>query len=701
MSRSREQQGTREDRPTVAIGGGRRSAGPADARSRSLRFHLTLFVVALLVTVSAALIAFNYDRARQASLDAATREIRLLSHLIVDRYRAVFASVSVAVDLASAVEIAGAGEIAELERLLPFLRRILESSEYTDSAYVGFGNGVFLDAVSIKNNPRWQSALNAPADAALAVRLITLDEQGNRMSRWNFLAADGATLSEGKPEAANYDPRQRPWYEAAVQQPSLISTSPYRMATTGALGITLARRTASDGSVVFGADILLDGIEAFLSTQLVTPNSRVYFFDTDNRLIAQSHAAADNGQAGDSLLQRAEGLAAALATKEGSTETFSFDGQDYLAAVSWISGIPLLKDGRVATITPIGDLTGDSDRLLRQGLVVSGTILVIGVICAFIFAYRIGSPLRAITDQANRMRRFEPMPEADVRSRIAEIAQLALAVSAAHGTITAFALYVPRDLVRRIVGFGEFTRRSGRRQVVTALFSDIKDFTTISEQNSAEDVVSMLSEYFDLFSQTIKSHNGVIIQFSGDGVFALWNAPEEDSAHVENACKCAIELKQRIDAFNTSQRAAGAPEFITRFGIHTGAVVVGSVGARDRFQYTAMGDAINVASRLEELNKEFSTTILVSDAVIRSIEAKFAFTPLGAVQIKGRTESVAVFTLAENQNIAGQSAIGDASIGRYEFPRRSAPGGQEAAVDPRDDQGDIERQGKDQKRDRI
>jgi adenylate cyclase len=219
-------------------------------------------------------------------------------------------------------------------------------------------------------------------------------------------------------------------------------------------------------------------------------------------------------------------------------------------------------------------------------------------------------------------------------------------MNAAREAISTFGLYVPTDLVRRIVGSGEFTGRSGQKQSVTALFSDIRDFTTICEQHSAEQVVTMLSDYFDLFGEVVHRHRGVIIQFSGDAVFALWNAPEADEQHIDRACQCALELKARVRDFNCGQNQRGAPDLATRFGVHTGTVVVGSVGAKDRFQYTAMGDAVNIASRLEGLNKEFDTTILVSAAVVAGVKSSYCFKSLGSVRVKGREEEVEIFELS-------------------------------------------------------
>ena len=125
----------------------------------------------------------------------------------------------------------------------------------------------------------------------------------------------------------------------------------------------------------------------------------------------------------------------------------------------------------------------------------------------------------------------------------------------------------------------------------------------------------------------------------------MWNAPTGDIEHVDHGCRCALALKAGVDAFNERNRRAGTPVLITRYGLHTGTAVVGSVGALNRRQYTAMGDTVNVASRLEGLNKEFGTTILVSGAIRERVGQAFAFRPLGAAQAKGRAAAVELVEL--------------------------------------------------------
>ena len=629
-----------------------RPAAPASATvarprrwSRPLRFHLSVIVVALLVIVSAILIGFNFQRSRQAALDGAAREMTAQARLVRERYRGLFRSAREAVDLAATLDLAGDTDAA---RVLPFLEQMLRSSDYFDSAYVGFPSGAFLDVVSIENDPRWAAVLNAPPKSVIGVRTITADARG-RLSRWRFLDAGGQALAETDPEPATYDPRTRPWYRSARQSSEVIATEPYRMATTGANGVTVARQAAYDPMVVFGIDLLFDDLEAFLATQLVTPGSFAYIFDAGARVIAQSARAAGSPLAeatSAALAEKVRGVLPVDGQSEPYTTTITLEDHGYLVSIVPITVTRLLKGSAIASVTPVAELTRDSERLLAQGLLVSLLVLGAGVVCAVLIAGRVSRSLATITAQAHRMREFKLAPSGDLHSRITEIGALHSAVDAACRTIAAFSLYVPKELVRRIIGSDEVAGRTGQRQLVTALFTDIKDFTTICEHSSAEAVVSMLRRYFDLFSPAIQRYDGVILEFVGDGVYAIWNAPQPDPAHVEHACRCALELKSRIDAFNAEQRATGAPECVTRFGIHTGMAVVGSVGAQDRLQYAATGDTINVASRLEGLNKRFGTAILVSGEVAAAARgAGFTFRPLGTAQVKGRAEPLAVLEL--------------------------------------------------------
>jgi adenylate cyclase len=253
--------------------------------------------------------------------------------------------------------------------------------------------------------------------------------------------------------------------------------------------------------------------------------------------------------------------------------------------------------------------------------------------------------LYRLADEARRIGDLDVGEKAVSHSLITEINTLATALASSRHALGQFALYVPREVVRRIVNSDGRTLVKAKRQDVTVLFTDIRDFTTISEQHSPEDVVETLSAYFEVLNTIAERNGGTVVQYLGDSIFVMWNAPVQDIRHAENGCRCALAMKAAVDGLNEGHRKNGRPELFTRFGLHTGPAVVGSFGAISRQQYTAMGDTINVASRLEGLNKQFDTSILTSAAIHDAVADRFDLRPLGLTQVKGRAEKVDIWEL--------------------------------------------------------
>ena len=176
----------------------------------------------------------------------------------------------------------------------------------------------------------------------------------------------------------------------------------------------------------------------------------------------------------------------------------------------------------------------------------------------------------------------------------------------------------------------------------TALFTDVADFTPISESMKAEEVAEMLNAYFTEVMDVIFETKGTLIKFIGDAVFALWGAPIPLDDHATAGVKTAISIREKVEAFNASERF---PKLLTRIGIHTGPMVVGNLGSEKRFDYTAIGDAVNLAARLEGLNKYFGTDILFSDAIREKLTNDMRNVSLGRVSVKGKKEVVPVYTI--------------------------------------------------------
>ncbi len=186
---------------------------------------------------------------------------------------------------------------------------------------------------------------------------------------------------------------------------------------------------------------------------------------------------------------------------------------------------------------------------------------------------------------------------------------------------------------------------AGVQREVTILFADLRDFTPWVEASPPADVVADLNAYFTEMDLAIRSHGGLVLQFIGDEIEAVFGAPIADAHHADAAVAAAREMGSRLDAWNTTRRPAGKAELRHGIGIHTGTVIAGNIGSSERMSYALVGDAVNLASRIQALNKDFGTQVLVSGATHARLSSPVGLESLPAVRVKGRSAEVTVFAL--------------------------------------------------------
>ncbi|MFO0594238.1 MAG: adenylate/guanylate cyclase domain-containing protein [Myxococcaceae bacterium] len=202
--------------------------------------------------------------------------------------------------------------------------------------------------------------------------------------------------------------------------------------------------------------------------------------------------------------------------------------------------------------------------------------------------------------------------------------------------------FLPRQVVERVLSAGGAPLEPVQREV-TILFSDIRNFTSMSESLAPAEVLAFLDDYFGHMGQIVRGHEGMLNKFLGDGLLAVWGVPDQQSDHAERAIRTALDMRKKLVEFNQHRVREGKPEIRIGVGIHTGMVAAGMLGGTDQREYTVIGDAVNLASRIEGLTKNAGTDVLVSESTWAAGGKKFTGSRVGEEKVKGREAPVVLF----------------------------------------------------------
>jgi adenylate cyclase len=206
-----------------------------------------------------------------------------------------------------------------------------------------------------------------------------------------------------------------------------------------------------------------------------------------------------------------------------------------------------------------------------------------------------------------------------------------------------FSRYVSKDVYEQLVANPSLAALGGARRHMTVLFSDIRGFTTLSEKGTPEDVVAQLNQLFTRMVAVVFRHRGTVDKFVGDMIMALYGAPLDDDDHADHAVQTALAMTKTLDEMNEEWAREGKPRLDIGIGINTGDMIAGNVGSETIMSYTVIGDAVNLGARLESLNKDFGTRIIISEATRARLKGRYDIHPLGDVTVKGKSQPVAIF----------------------------------------------------------
>src|SRR3984957_6250492 len=297
----------------------------------------------------------------------------------------------------------------------------------------------------------------------------------------------------------------------------------------------------------------------------------------------------------------------------------------------------------LATVIPEAEFLGPIETTIRHLLIgLAILILAAGVLSAWLARWVIAKPLIMVVDELKHVERFELDQVRRHPSRLAELENLSNAIADMAGGLAAFRKYIPADLVKTLLSEGVEPRPGGTIRTLTVLFADIAGFTGLSER-LGDRIIPLLSRYLDTVSREVSDHGGTIDKFIGDAVMAFWGAPAANPDHAVDACRAALACQRALRASGLTDDS-GRPLSV-RVGVNSGDMLVGNIGSEFRLNYTVIGDAVNVASRLEGANKEYGTDIIIGEETRRLAGDRISVRELDRLVVYGRSGGLAIYEL--------------------------------------------------------
>ena len=538
-------------------------------------------------------------------------------------------------------------DVNDTENLNRYFLPIMEQIPYLNSINTGDeeGNGYMF----LKNGDILQS------------RIVNPGKWGSKKAKW-LKFSQNLQLLEENIQDIGYDPRDRPWYKNAINSKDITApawTQPYIFRTTKEPGITVSIQILlpNKKSFVLAFDMQSKDLCAFSVTFRPSPNGKIFVM-LDNGKVT--------GLPADPKFVTADGIEKYLLRdiKELEIEEITYaveswqnagrpDGKRFKISAdgsTWWCMFAQHKNREenrswICTLIPTSDVLGNVTLQFLLILAITVVACIIAVIMSLVLSRKYAEPIDGLVQQVQALRNLDVKPQDRPKTTILEILHLAEANERMRIALDAFSRYVPIDIVRQLLDRGEAAKIGGKSSDVTILFTDIDGFASISEKMVPMELTLHLEEYFNLMLEALRVENATVDKLIGDAIMAFWGAPIDNPKHAISAVRAAWNCTQKLNELNKKWRDSGIPEFTTRFGIASGEAVVGNVGASSRLNYTALGDNVNLASRMEVLNKYYGTSILVTSSVVSQTDDVFMFRHVDRGAVKGKLQVEEIFEL--------------------------------------------------------
>jgi adenylate cyclase len=631
------------------------SRAPAASNIR-LRPSIVLLFVLLVVPIFTAMLWFTYttndkmtrsnakDLMERFRFEATTNTQNLLKPLET--------MVSTAATLASAQPAYFRDEVST-----QYLKDIIAHSDTVSSAYVGFDDGTFRMVMRTPVGLKIHDKV-VPTETDHAYRWLDRSVPTNPVDAFSFRDKQDKEIGLSQ-VAAIYDPRLRDWYKDAAIKKSTALSTPYIFSSSGLPGITIASPFYKDGVLtgVVAVDITLDNLSQFLAARVVSPRAMSLIIDEQEKVIANSNlkeqvklinnkvnlkhiGALDSDLPALAMVQQAK-----VSDKNNFTFMHPTTEEEYAVSFSSFAS-DANKRWQVLILAPLDDFSGPLKENNKRLLIFGTLAIILQILFIYFLSRLIAKPLERLERKVNNVRELSADSQNQmITSPIREISSLSRAVDTLDHAVRSFAAFVPVSLVKHLIESDQQLQLGGESRFLTVMFCDVEAFSTLAESSPSNELLTRISAYLEVVTLAVNEEQGTIDKFIGDAAMAFWGAPAPLHDHAWHACAAAVRISQRMATLNAQWVAEGLAPLQIRIGIHCDAMMVGNIGSKHRMSYTVMGDAVNLTSRLEEINKDYGTQICVSQSIYREIGERLTLRPIDEVTVKGRRTALNIYEL--------------------------------------------------------
>jgi len=614
------------------------------------------FFVVLSIPVLIFILLYNYHRNSQLIIATLHDEVAKTSRASIENVEAMVGGIAATLRLIAAMTAANP-EFFRSDDSNDVLFRALTTADEIDAAFVSFEDG-YHRAVTRIDDDRRRSDGRIPRNANWHANFIDDFSAGGSRSRHRaFFDTWGHVVGEyALPTTTDY--RRTSGYPEAKQSRNLAVVDPQINVDTGYpiinLRYPILQRSIFIGCA--GASITLNVLSEFLASHRASANSATIIANPpDGKVIAASDrrksVRAVDGRLEVARLDNVDDENAREANRlhrQGGEDKFLFrsprDGQEWSASFARFP-VSFGHHWEAIVLTPSDDFIGELKRTNRQIVVIIVALSVAELVLIYFVAGRLSRPIEGVSRELKSVEALAFDQRSMAPSRVREIDQLQSAAALLRNSLQSFCSFAPVDVVRGLIKSGVPLHLGVERREMTILFADLENFSTHAEQSTPDALLEQMSVYFEQVTRAISDEQGTVDKFIGDGIMAFWGAPVALADHVLRGCAGALRALRRMQGVNEQWRRDDKPILRIRIGLNCAEVLVGNIGSSGRFSYTAIGDGVNVAARLEGTNKTFGTSICISDSVFNAVGSAIVARPLRHVQVKGRKQRFMIYEL--------------------------------------------------------